>query len=130
MRTLTYAAAVAAGLWALGCGGTDPHPLAPAGPLGTASLGGVAAGPLGAQAALGLYDIHLDPQQATATVELVARREAQATDDVYLLSIGNFLRPTSLAVRSIATDGTNLFLNYTFTHPFAAPASLAGPATA
>lgn len=83
-----------------------------------------------AQSQIGRYTITLDPEALTGTVSLMSVRSLAANDDIYDLSITNFLRPDSLRIRSVARSATTLDLTYEVTHPFAAPSNLAGPATA
>lgn len=80
-------------------------------------------------AALGGYHVDLTLGEApSATV--TPWRTASANDDIYFLSVGNFLRPNSLRVTGITRTASTIDIDYTFTHPFAAPTNLAGPATA
>lgn len=83
-----------------------------------------------AQQQAGRYTIAIDPATLSGTVALVSDHAAQANDDVYDLSISNFLRRDSLKILGISRSATTLDITYQVTHPFAAPTNLAGPATA
>ncbi|HYE80306.1 MAG TPA: hypothetical protein VEI97_20205, partial [bacterium] len=85
-------------LLALGCAGGSSGPLTPApehpgpGATGWASAGQASLGqPLIrgdlAESALAIFTVHIDPTVPSATVELTNARNAQATDDIYELSI-------------------------------------------
>ena len=81
-------------------------------------------------AVLATYTLTLDPQALTATARLDPARGTQANDDLYLLSIGRFLRPNTFAVDRIRLTAATVDLDYTVTHPFPAPPDPAGAPTA
>ncbi|HYE80315.1 MAG TPA: hypothetical protein VEI97_20250, partial [bacterium] len=97
---------------------------------GAPGLGAIATrGDLG-QAALGLYDMRIDPAAGTAAVEVLATRTAQQTDDVYQLSVGDFMRAPALEVLAVRQTATTVDVAYKVSHPFGAPADLSAPASA
>lgn len=134
MRRLLWGLGAITVLALAGCAGGGKHPAtasAPENPLDltqTALPGGDLMPAMAGQALLGGYTFSIDAATDSATV--APWRQGTATDDVYFLSVSNFLRPDSLRVTSVSRAGTNLEIGYRFTHPFAAPANLAGPATA
>ncbi|HYE80502.1 MAG TPA: hypothetical protein VEI97_21210 [bacterium] len=103
--------------------------LSPAG--STATLGGTALRSGRREVPAALYTLRIDPAAPAAVTALhpAPRRPAQ-TDDVYELSIENFVKPSTFAVTAVERTATTLDLHYAVTHPFAAPADLNAPPTA
>lgn len=110
--------------------GSDPVPSIAWTPTGSAGLGKTAMQGDQSISAFALFTLEIDPESLAATSHLKATRTAQATDDIYLLDIGNFTTPSTLQVRSIGITPTTVTIGYTITHPFAAPSNLDGPASA
>ncbi|HYE78188.1 MAG TPA: hypothetical protein VEI97_09385, partial [bacterium] len=122
-RPRVLAAGLTFGLLVAGCAGTDTTPV---GPSDTAALAspkpGVAVMRGGnVQSVLGLYTIRVEAGAAGASVEPLALRTGAANDDLYLLPIDRFLKPTSLAVTAVSWTPTTVDLAWAFTHPFPAP---------
>ncbi|HYE80228.1 MAG TPA: hypothetical protein VEI97_19805, partial [bacterium] len=110
-------------------GGPTPAPASvPTTPLpeaaGSHALGGFAADGDLLAGALALYTVDVDPDTLSAAARLKETRQGAANDDLYLLSISNFLRPTSFEVTAVSGNPGSLTLDYQFTHPFPAPADL------
>jgi len=112
-------------LVAIGCGGQSDGPTAPvsSGLPGTGTQLGAALVNDGGliEAPLALYRVAVDPGSLTATTELLESRRVQQTDDVYLLSIDQFLGKDDFAVRGVTRNGDTLELTYEVSHPFPAP---------
>ncbi|HYE80420.1 MAG TPA: hypothetical protein VEI97_20800, partial [bacterium] len=139
MRNTTIWWMAALSLAALGCsgsggsGGLTPEPVPTGNALpqtGTAGLGAVAVNGDLSQSALALFTIDVDPSTLSAAVRLKETRQATATDDVYHLSIGNFMNAGTVKVTNITGTATTLDISYAVTHPFGVPADLDAPATA
>lgn len=125
-------------LIAYGCSGSGQTPLAPEATPPIPEAAGPEAGPSDAglghviqrgdtqQGALGIYTIELDPAELTATAALKEIRSVQANDDLYLLSVSNFLRTDSFRVLGVRQTADEVLLDYAFTHPFPTPADPAG----
>ncbi|HYE79117.1 MAG TPA: hypothetical protein VEI97_14135, partial [bacterium] len=124
---------IAALTLAAGCAGggeTPQPPLSPvtgAGPVASgARLGGQTIdGDLG-QSALALFTVTVDPGTQSATARLKQTRSGQQTDDLYQLSIGNFITDSTLTVHSVEVNPQSVELHYGVTHPFKAPTDLDG----
>ncbi|HYE76596.1 MAG TPA: hypothetical protein VEI97_01290 [bacterium] len=121
-------------LAALGCtGGNEavtPGP-SPAGlPQGNSALAGLAVRGDLAETALALFTLEVDPGTSSAAFHLKETRNSQATDDVYHLSIGNFINDGTVKVTEINVTGSTVDVSYRVTHPFKGPSNLDGPATA
>lgn len=103
-------------------------------PADQASAVADAASPLGVVAdqqgahfsALGVWTVDIDPTSMNATANVQALRSGQANDDLYQLSIDNFLRPDSLKITGVTGTATTLDLTYEVAHPFSAPSDPAG----
>ncbi|MEO7994445.1 MAG: hypothetical protein ABI743_08595, partial [bacterium] len=91
-----------------------------------AALGTAIATPSGIEAALVIYDLAIDPQTLTGTATLSAAREAEAGQNLYLLSLGAFLQPASFQLMGVKNNGTSLAVRWRFTHPFPAPEAPSG----
>ncbi|MEO7995234.1 MAG: hypothetical protein ABI743_12620, partial [bacterium] len=104
----------------------------PAGPIGpsTAALGSPIQHGDKVESALGLYTIHLNPTNLTATTEADGLRTGEANDDLYALGVDGFLRPDSFKVTKVAGTATTIAITYELSHPFAAPTNLEGTPTA
>ncbi|MEO7993605.1 MAG: hypothetical protein ABI743_04335 [bacterium] len=126
-------------LLALGCGSSSNSPLktpsvplvpetpsAPAAIPGQAALGQAIVNGDIAQSALALYAVTIDPGTLAATAQLKATREGAANDDLYLLPIDSFLKPSSFEITGFTSDPATLALNYQFAHPFPAPSDPTG----
>ncbi|HYE78411.1 MAG TPA: hypothetical protein VEI97_10515, partial [bacterium] len=126
MRKIVWGPVAALALIA-GCAGGDHSPLAPVGaglPQGGAQLGAQAVDGDLAQSALALFTVTVDPGTQSATTRLKQTRAAQQTDDLYELSIGNFITDSTLSVESVQVTPTTIELHYSVTHPFKAPTDL------
>ncbi|MEO7995066.1 MAG: hypothetical protein ABI743_11760, partial [bacterium] len=73
-----------------------------------------------AQSALAIYTIDVDTATLSATSHLRQTRSAAANDDLYLLPIDSFLKPSSFLVTGVSGDANNVNITYTMTHPFPA----------
>lgn len=131
---LTLSTCLLAGLAAsmLGCQSRSADPLDPAGAVHPVpdSTAPVWINGDRTEGMAGLWRVTVDSDALTGTLLPLDNRTAAANDDVYDLSIQNFTRPDSLRIRSVRRDAGQLLLDWQFTHPFAAPSNLAGPATA
>ncbi|HYE79585.1 MAG TPA: hypothetical protein VEI97_16480, partial [bacterium] len=125
---------------AAGCNGASPlapagdpiaSPVAPQTHSGAANLGTpLAAGPGLAEAPLALYRLSLDPATLQGSFTPLAARGLQQTDDVFDLSVDNFLQAGSLTISRITANPRTVDITYRFTHPFRAPSDPTAPATA
>ncbi|MCG3152160.1 MAG: hypothetical protein GEEBNDBF_01453 [bacterium] len=124
-------------LAALGCSSGSSNPLQPGtipSAEGLAPASVTASGSLGtpvitggtATSALAIYTIDVDPATLQATSRLKETRRVQANDDLYLLSIDNFLRPDSFRVTGITSTATTVDVEYLVEHPFPAPNNPSG----
>jgi len=100
----------------MGCAGAQDTPSAQS-PLPVAAPTGLA----GSLSLWGNARLHLDPDTLTATAEVLPARGGAANDDLYALSIDNFLTPDSFRIRRVEVDGADLAITYHITHPFPAP---------
>jgi len=109
-------------------GSGDPAPQTPAGYVynGSGALGAPLQSGDISQSALALYTIDVDPSSLTATATLKELRQGTATDDLYLLPIDSFLRPTSFSLTGVSRTADTLLLGWKFAHPFPAPSDPAG----
>jgi len=112
-----------------GCS-SSPEPLSAgssATPVDALSVGQILRDNTGlTEGAMGLYRIAVDPDAASATVELLASRGLAQTDDLYLLSIDSFLGANDFRIRSVSRNGGMLDLGWELAHPFPAPQDPAG----
>lgn len=97
----------------------DPGPK-----VGTTGLGGLGINGGLTESAVAIFRIAVNHDSQTATAELAAARTGQQTDDLYELGIGNFINEETLTVQAVRTTATTVELDYTVTHPFAAPVDL------
>jgi len=114
-----------------GCAGGSQAPLLPAAAPPAANAIPAALGALVGhqgvtESAIGLYQLTIDPAALQATTELLATRGMQANDDLYELSITNFLKRDSFRIRGVTRTADTLEVAYTFAHPFPAPADPTG----
>ncbi|HYE77682.1 MAG TPA: hypothetical protein VEI97_06830, partial [bacterium] len=103
----------------------EPLPVPPT-VSGRPQLGGVAANGDLLASALAVYTIEIDPGTLSATARLKETRQGAANDDLYLLSIGTFLKPDSFTITRVSSDGTTLDVGYEVKHPFPAPSDPTG----
>ena len=81
-------------------------------------------------ASVGRHQFAVDLTAGTVDINLMQSRNPQATDDVYTLAIDNFLRADSLTVQAVSQNPSTIDIDLQFSHPFAPPTDLDGPATA
>lgn len=127
MRQLAYAFLPLFLAAMIGCQGSS-SPISPSSSVAESKveLGAIASSPGLMESALGLYRLSVDPESSSATIDLLASRGLAANDDLYALSITNFLRRDSIKLRSVTRTATTLDVEYTFEHPFPAPSDPAG----
>ncbi|MEO7994091.1 MAG: hypothetical protein ABI743_06800, partial [bacterium] len=78
------------------------------------------------QSALAIYTVDIDANALAATAHLKQTRSAQANDDLYLLSIEQFLKPTSFRIVGVGASPTTIDLTWELEHPFAGPSDPTG----
>ncbi|MEO7995425.1 MAG: hypothetical protein ABI743_13595 [bacterium] len=141
MRRVSLALALVSALLLPSCGsggGGDQSPLVPAALPGagdgpavalspSAALGGfaMAAADLG-ESALGLYTVTINPAALTGSAQPLELRSGQANDDLYLLSVGNFLKINSFRIVGVKGKPGAIDLIWEFEHPFPAPSTPGG----
>ncbi|MEO7995456.1 MAG: hypothetical protein ABI743_13750, partial [bacterium] len=76
-----------------------------------------------AQSALAIYTVHVDQQTLAATASLKQLRHGADNDDLYLLPIDSFLKPTSFTITGVGGDVDSIDLGWQFSHPFPAPSA-------
>ena len=94
---------------------------------GTALPGGDMPGLTG-NANLGMYSVEIDVDTMQGRAE--SWRSLSQTDDLYFLSVDNFLKFDSFRIDAVSLDPNVVNVDYTFEHPFAGPSDLNGDITA
>jgi|GEM_PF-1892910 len=130
---LSIAAAILIISLAASCAGGNRSPVGSGDPRPPAAddtfLGGFAVNGDLAESAAAIFTISIDPGSDAASTKLKSKRSGQQTDDLYELGIGNFISDQTLRVHQIRRTASTVELDYSVTHPFAAPVDLDAPPT-
>ncbi|MEO7994031.1 MAG: hypothetical protein ABI743_06495, partial [bacterium] len=103
-----------------------PNPVGTSGSNGSVEIGQALQQSDITQSALAIYTVNVDSQTLSATAALKQLRHGADNDDLYLLGIDSFLKPTSFTITGVTSDVDSIDLGWQFAHPFPAPSDPAG----